>query len=225
LQALSGAPFEPMTTATLKYVTWKTTFLVAITSAARVGELQALDSHPDLSRLSRSHALLRLNPAFIPKSTVVDFLNREIELQALYPNPSTLEQRAMRKHCPVRALLFYLDRTKSIRKDSQLLVSYKSGQLGGKVSKSTIARWIQDTISLSYSLMGRDLPVSSVKAHSTRAVASSLADLKGVSPSDLCRAATWSSSSVFAKHYRLNMTAGRSVSTQVISAAVAGPRL
>ena len=131
----------------------------------------------------------------------------------------------MRKHCPVRALLHYLDRTRPTRKDSQLLVSFKPGQLGGKVSKATIARWIQDTITFAYTLMGRATPSTSVKAHSTRAVATSLADLKGVSPSDLCRAATWSSSLVFAKHYRLNMAAGRSVSTRVISAAVAGPRL
>lgn len=50
-------------------------------------------------------------------------------------NPSSLEQKAMRKHCPVRALLFYLDRTKALRKDSQLLVSYKPGLLGKKVTK------------------------------------------------------------------------------------------
>ena len=61
----------------------------------------------------------------------------------------------MRKHCPVRALLHYLDRTKPFRKDSQLLISYKAGQSGGKVSKSTIARWIQKTITFSYTLMGR----------------------------------------------------------------------
>jgi hypothetical protein len=73
LQALAGAPFEPLNSASLKYLTFKTAFLLAITSAARVSELQALDSHPDLSRVSKTHALLRLNPAFIPKSTVVGF--------------------------------------------------------------------------------------------------------------------------------------------------------
>ena len=224
LQALGGAPFEPLATADLKYLTWKTTFLLAVTSAARVSELQALDSNPDLSRVSKYSALLRLNPAFIPKSTVVEYLNREIELEALFPNPSTLEQKAMHKHCPVRALLYYIQRSKAYRKDSQLLVSYKSGQTGGKVTKSTLARWIRDTIVISYKLMGKSIPTTSVKAHSTRAVASSLADLKGVSPSDLCRAATWSSPCVFAKHYRLNLAASKSISTQVLSAAVAGNR-
>ena len=78
--ALAGALFEPIGSASLKYLTWKTDFLLAITSAARVSKLQALDSHPDLSRVTKSHAILRLNPAFIPKSTVVEYLNREIEL-------------------------------------------------------------------------------------------------------------------------------------------------
>ena len=224
LQAISGAPFEPMNVASLKYVTWKTAFLLAITSAARVSELQALDSSPDLCKVCKSHALLRLNPAFIPKCTIVEYLNREIELEALFPEPSTVEQRAMRKHCPVRALLFYLDRTKKDRKDSQLLLSYKPGQLGEKVSKSTIARWIQETIIMSYSLMGRALPRSEVHAQSTRAVAASLADVKGVSSADLCKAATWQDGSVFARHYRLNMAAAKSIATQVITAAVAGHR-
>ena len=91
LQAISGAPFEPMNTANLKYVTWKTTFLLAISSAARVSELQALDSNPDLCRVCKSHAFLQLNSAFLPKCTIVDYLNHEIELEALFPEPSTVE--------------------------------------------------------------------------------------------------------------------------------------
>ena len=114
----------------------------------------------------------------------------------------------MRKHCLVRALLFYLDRIKSIHKDNQLLVSYKPGQLGGKVTKSTISRWIQETIVMTYSLLGRSLSRSEVTAHSTRAVASSLADIRGVFPADLCRTATWWSGSVFVRLNQLNMAAG-----------------
>ena len=36
LSALAGAPFEPIGTSSIKYLTWKTAFLLAITSAARV---------------------------------------------------------------------------------------------------------------------------------------------------------------------------------------------
>jgi hypothetical protein len=49
LQALADAPFELLSTADMKYVSWNTVFLLAITLAAWVSELQALDSHPDAS--------------------------------------------------------------------------------------------------------------------------------------------------------------------------------
>ncbi|KAK0143607.1 hypothetical protein N1851_018267 [Merluccius polli] len=42
LQALTGAPYEPLEQADLKFVTQKTAFLLAVCSAKRVGELQAL---------------------------------------------------------------------------------------------------------------------------------------------------------------------------------------
>ena len=128
----------------------------------------------------------------------------------------------MRVLYPVRALKLYLEKTKKIRKDHQLLVSYQAGKQGFEVSKSTIAGWIKQTIVFCYRHHGRSIPVSSVKAHSTRAIASSLADIHGASPADLCAAATWSSSSVFAKHYRLDMATSRSISNRVLSAAVAG---
>ena len=221
MQALCDGIFEPPERASLQSWTMKTVFLVAITSAARVSELQALDSRPELSRLNRYKATLRLNPAFTPKRACKEYLDREIELEAFYAHPKDHLETALHKLCPVRALRYYLDKTKDIRKDPQLFVSYQAGKQGCKVTKATIARWVKQTILFAYRHLGRQIPVSSVKAHSTRAVAASLADVKGVSPADLCNAATWSSSMVFAKHYRLDMAALRSISSQVLSAAVA----
>ena len=42
LAALIRAPFEPIETCRLKYVTWKTAFLLAITSGCRASEMHAL---------------------------------------------------------------------------------------------------------------------------------------------------------------------------------------
>ena len=221
LQALNDGIFEPPEKASLEAWTMKTVFLVAITSAARVSELQALDSRPELFRIHRYKATLRLNPAFTPKVPWPEYLNREIELEGFYPHGKDHIEKSLHKLCPVRALRYYLDKTKDIRKDPQLFVSYQAGKQGNKVTKATIARWIKNTILFAYRHLGRQIPVSSVKAHSTRAVAASLADVKGVSPADLCAAATWSSSLVFAKHYRLDMSARKSISSQVLSAAVA----
>ena len=42
LKALSLAPFEPLRFASFRYLTKKTLFLVLLTTAKRVGEIQAL---------------------------------------------------------------------------------------------------------------------------------------------------------------------------------------
>lgn len=221
LEALCEEPFEPASEASLQAWTLKTAFLLAITSAARVSELQALDSHDDLCRLTKFKASLNLNPSFLPKVVNVVYINRQIELDAFYPNPRSRLNKHFQLMCPVRALRIYLDKTKNVRKDRQLLVSYQSGRQGHKVSKSTVARWIRQTIVFAYSQQGKELPPRSVRAHQTRAMSTSFADIRGVTPADLCSAATWSSSSVFARHYRLDVSAGNSISTQVLSAAVA----
>ena len=222
MQALVEAPFEPAGDASLKFWTWKTAFLLAITSAARVSELQALDSNPNLCRVSRHGADLRLNPAFCPKSCNVNYLNRQIHLQSFYPEPKDNIQRGLHKLCPVRALRYYISKTSNIRVDSQLLLSYQPGAgLGHKINKATVARWIRQTVCLAYEKAGRPVP-QRVRAHQTRALAASLADLRGVSPADLCAAATWSSANVFAKFYRLDLAASeRGISTQVLKAAMA----
>lgn len=221
LQTLTEQPFEPPHLASLQAWTWKTVFLVAITSAARVSELQALDSRPELLRISRDKAVLRLNPAFLPKVPTPDHLNREVVLKAFYPVPRSNLEKGFRLLCPVRALRLYLAKSGYVRQSPQLFVSYQAGKQGGAVSKATIARWIKQMILCAYRQMGRDIPSTLIKAHSTRAVATSLADVKGVSPTDLCAAATWSSSSVFARHYRLDVTASEGISSQVLEAAVA----
>ena len=46
LLTLSNPPFEPIDQISLKHLTWKTAFLLAICSANRVHELKALDARP-----------------------------------------------------------------------------------------------------------------------------------------------------------------------------------
>ena len=50
----------------------------------------------------------------------------------------------------------------------------------------------------------------------------SLAEVDGVGPEDLCRVATWSDYSVFARFYRLDMAPERGLASDVLAAAVAG---
>lgn len=69
LEAVSESPFEPLPEVGLEFLTIKTVFLLAITSARRVSELHALAVHPPCLRLGESGfpISLLLNPAFLPK--------------------------------------------------------------------------------------------------------------------------------------------------------------
>ncbi|KAM4748700.1 F-box only protein 7 [Rhinophrynus dorsalis] len=71
-------------------------------------------------------------------------------------------------------------------------------------SKASIARWITECIKLAYSEAGQQAP-KNLKAHSTRAISTSWAKKAEASPSDICKAATWSSISTFIKHYHLDV--------------------
>ncbi len=71
-------------------------------------------------------------------------------------------------------------------------------------SKQRISHWVRDAISLAYE--ARKLPSPfSLRAHSTRGVASSQALFRGVPLEDICVAAGWSSPHTFVKFYNLDV--------------------
>nr|XP_020662122.1 inactive rhomboid protein 2 [Pogona vitticeps] len=73
-------------------------------------------------------------------------------------------------------------------------------------SEASSTRWLVSTISLAYELQNKPLP-EDLRAHSTRAVATSTALLRGVDIQDISRAATWYNVSTFVTHYRLDLRA------------------
>ena len=73
LNVLTEYPFEPLESATLKFLTWKTVFLVAITSAARVSELQALDCRPKLLHVFSHKAVLWATQLVYPRWLQLSF--------------------------------------------------------------------------------------------------------------------------------------------------------
>ncbi|XP_013914424.1 PREDICTED: uncharacterized protein LOC106543051, partial [Thamnophis sirtalis] len=76
LKALTKAPFEPLRTTSLRHLTIKTAFLVAITSARRVSELAALSVRQDLCVVHPDRVILRLDPSFTPKINCFTGLKR-----------------------------------------------------------------------------------------------------------------------------------------------------
>ncbi len=67
-----------------------------------------------------------------------------------------------------------------------------------------ISYWMRDAISLAYEARNLPSPLS-LRAHSTRGVASSQALFRGVPLEDICVAAGWSSPHTFVKFYNLDL--------------------
>ncbi|KAG6932311.1 hypothetical protein G0U57_021645 [Chelydra serpentina] len=197
-----GAPFEPMATCSMLYLSWKTAFLVAITSARRVSELRALTSEPPYTVFHRDKVQLRPHPAFLPKVVSAFHINQDIFLPVFYPKPHVSRKEQQLHSLDVRrALAFYIERTKPFRKSTQLFIAVADRMKGLPVSSQRISSWITSCIRTCYDLAG--VPTMHPTAHSTRAQASSSAFLAHIPIQEICRAATWSSVHTFASHYAI----------------------
>ena len=87
LEALCGAPFEPLESVSLEILSLKTLLLLALATAKRVSDLQALSVSTDLMRFSEDgrRVLLKPHHRFMPKNRVVAQL--PVELTAFHPPP------------------------------------------------------------------------------------------------------------------------------------------
>ncbi|XP_050809179.1 uncharacterized protein LOC127051204 [Gopherus flavomarginatus] len=202
LSRLMGPPFEPLATCSLLYLSWKTAFLVAITSARRVSELRALVVDPPYTVFHKDKVQLRPHPAFLPKVVSAFHVNQEIFLPVFFPKPHSSGREQQLHSLDVRrALAFYVERTKPFRKSPQLFVAVADRMKGLPISSQRLSSWVTSCIRTCYDLA--HVPTGRVTAHSTRAQASSLAFLARVPIQEICRAATWSSVHTFASHYAL----------------------
>ncbi|XP_052006407.1 uncharacterized protein LOC127660311 [Xyrauchen texanus] len=208
LNALSKAPFEPIDSIVLKLLALKTALLLALTTAKRVSELQALSVHPSCMMFAPDgqRALFRTNPAFVPK--VLDHADtvRAVDLPAFHPPPfSSPEEERLHCLCPVRTLYMYVQRTRTLRKSNQLFVSWADSFKGKPISRQRLSHWMVEAIVLCYNSMNMEPPVG-LRAHSTRGMSTSWALFKGISIQEICAAASWSSPHTFIRFYRLDVT-------------------
>ena len=128
LHQLTKAPFEPMRKASLKHLTFKTVFLLALGSGKRRSEIHAWLFKNIRHQESWSQVSLYTSPMFISKNQ----LAREgptsvapVVIPALAPSLDR-DLKEDRSLCPVRALRYYLDRTKDLRKGKELVfVSFR----------------------------------------------------------------------------------------------------
>ena len=221
LQGLTGAPFEPLQSASLKNLVLKTIFLVAITSARRISELQALAIKEPFLRVLPDRVVLQTDPAFLPKVASTFHRSQEIILPTFSSVPANAGEEAFHTLDVRRCLLQFLSVTKEFRKSNALFVVFSGPRKGEKASKSTLGRWLRQAISEAYQAKG-EVPPSGIAAHSTRSTAVSWAERAGATPDQICKAATWSSFSTFIRHYRLDLlsAADQAFGRKVLQAVV-----
>ena len=152
LHQLTKAPFEPIKEASLKHLTFKTVFLLALGSGKHRSEIHAwhnrnIRHQSDWSKVSLypSHSFLSMNQLAKEGPDSV----APVIIPALAP---TLDRslKSDRSLCPVRALRYYLDRTSDLRQNKELVfVSFKKG-FDKDISPATISFWIKKTVILCY---------------------------------------------------------------------------
>ena len=105
------APFEPLHKISLKHLSMKTAFLIALASGQRVSSLHALSAEEGHIRSERSGVCLVPSPGFIAKNQTPSSGSIEIFLP---PISSISSETSDKVWCLVRTLKWYLDRTKAL---------------------------------------------------------------------------------------------------------------
>ena len=146
LHQLTKAPFEPLKEASLKYMTFKTVFLLALPSGKCRTENHAWLHENIRYQSDWSKVSLYPSPSFVSKNQ----LAKEgpdsvvpVVIPALVP---TLDKslKGDRSSCPVRALCYYMDRTADLRQNRELVFV--------SISLVTNSSSIKQTVILCYKL-------------------------------------------------------------------------
>ncbi|KAL0201654.1 hypothetical protein M9458_004841, partial [Cirrhinus mrigala] len=139
LTGLQRDPFEPLESVELKYLSLKTSLLIALTSIKRVGDLHTFSVSESCLEFgpADSHVRLRPRPGYVPKVPTTPFRDQVVNLQAL-----PLEEADLALGCCVPFGLFASTRSE------QLFVCFGGQQKGNAVSKQRLAHWVVDAITL-----------------------------------------------------------------------------
>ena len=197
LEALTKPPFEPLRSIELKFLSWKTVFLLALASAARVSELHALSTNEACFRVEVSGIRLFPKLKFLAKNQRANKAWSSWFIPDFKKHTNKAKDLVL---CPCRCLKVYLERTRDIRVNEEaLFITYQEGK-NNPASKCTIARWIVSTIKQAYESCGTPYP-ENFRAHDTRKLAVSWALFNGASLKEILQAAHWSQENSFTSFY------------------------
>ena len=198
LHQLTKAPFEPLKEASLKHLTFKTVFLLALGSGKRRSEIHAW-LHKNIRHQSDwSKVSLYPSPSFLSKNQLAKE-GQDSVAPVVIPALAPSLDRSLKGD---RSLRYYFDRTADLRQNKELVfVSFKKG-FDKDISPATISSWIKQTVILCYELSDQEaLTLHQVKAHDVRAFAASKAFQSGISLDQILSACHWKSHNTFTQFY------------------------
>ena len=193
LTYLVSPAFEPLSQASFRALTMKTLFLLALATAKRVEELQALSS---IVTFVAGDASLSYIPQFVAKSeSLTRSIPRSFLVKSLADFAAGLDTDLLL--CPVRALRLYLLWARSLSPGRhRLFVSPRRPTR--PLSKNAVSFFLREVISAA----GAARPqVGSLRAHEVRSVSTSVTFYRNWSVTSVLESATWASSSVFSSFY------------------------
>ena len=177
LNELTKAPFEPMKDTDLKHLTLKTAFLLVLASVKRHSEIHAWVANKVSNLGQWEKVALFPSSDFIAKNQLAREGSQSVSLVTI-PALTTIVDRQFKEDrtlCPVRALRYYLDRTKDLRGSRSLLfISFKKGHTSD-IRPATLSSWLKQTILLCYKQADQQaLDLVQGEAHDIRAFAAPL---------------------------------------------------
>ena len=152
LNELTKAPFEPMKDTDLKHLTLKTAFLLALASSKHHSEIYAWVANKVSNLGQWEKVALFPSSDFIAKKPTSKrrFLKCASGDSLFWIKSLDRQLKEDRTLCPLRALRYYLDRTKDLRGSQSLLfISFKKGHTSN-ISDLLLSSWSKQTILLCY---------------------------------------------------------------------------
>ena len=148
LASLRLPPYEPIGICELKYLFFKTAFLIALASGRRCSEVHALH-YSDLATEPDGSISVRFLPEFLAKNQPSGLPAPPILIKPLAPFLCDDDEDITL--CPVRALKTYLKRSKFLRSPlkRRLFVSFRE-DVKKDISCATISRWLKTVIKAAY---------------------------------------------------------------------------
>ena len=196
LKYLRSNKFEPLNSCSFINLTKKTLFLLALASAKRISELQALSK---IVSFGKNSCILQYVEYFRAKTEAPDNpIPRSFKIQGLSTLAGNLEERLL---CPVRALKFYCDRVENLRGSHDRLFCSVANP-SRSLSKNALSFFLRTVIREAHEAFDmNDEAILKVKSHEVRAMSTSLAFYNNVSVERILNAANWKTNSVFASAY------------------------